>query len=50
MGIYKIFDGITQYLSEAVTRIFGPRDDAYPAVGVQPFAGDPFKQQQGRDW
>lgn len=49
MGIYKIFDGITQYLSEAVSRIFGPRDDAYPAVGVQPFAGDPFKQQD-RDW
>jgi hypothetical protein len=49
MGIYKIFDGITQYLLEAVTRIFGPRDDAYPAVGVQPFTGDPFKQQD-RDW
>ena len=32
--------------SEAVVRIFGPRDDAYPNVGVQPITGEPFKQRQ----
>ncbi|MBV8885916.1 MAG: hypothetical protein JO235_18240 [Chroococcidiopsidaceae cyanobacterium CP_BM_RX_35] len=50
MGIYKMFDSIAQYISEAVTRIFGPRDDAYPVIGVQPFDGDPSKQQQDKDW
>jgi hypothetical protein len=29
------------YISEAVSRIFSPRDDDYPATGVQPFEGDP---------
>ncbi|MBV9387194.1 MAG: hypothetical protein JOZ78_12285 [Chroococcidiopsidaceae cyanobacterium CP_BM_ER_R8_30] len=50
MSIYKMFDGIVQYLSEAVTRIFSPRDDAYPAIGVQPFDGDFSRHQQDKDW
>ena len=28
------------YISGAVTRIFGPTDDNYPATGVQPFEGE----------
>lgn len=33
------------YLFGAVSRIFGVRDDDYPATGVQPFEGDiPEKQ------
>lgn len=48
MGISRTIDSILQYISEAVTRIFGPSDDAYPAIGVQPFGGEPFKQNQ--DW
>ena len=35
---------IIQYISEAVMRIFGPNDDAYPAIGVQPFTGEPYKE------
>lgn len=31
-----------RYFSEAVARIFGPDDDAYPEIGVQPYEGDPY--------
>jgi hypothetical protein len=39
----SIINGIAQvitYISGAVSRIFGPRDDNYPETGVQPFEGD----------
>ncbi|MBD2347007.1 hypothetical protein [Anabaena subtropica] len=36
---------VMNYISGAVTRIFGIRDDDYPATGVQPFEGDPAKKQ-----
>ncbi|NES21936.1 MAG: hypothetical protein F6K41_24175 [Symploca sp. SIO3E6] len=49
MGIYKLFDSITEYISEAVVRIFGPNDDAYPATGLQPFSDDPYKPRRA-DW
>lgn len=50
MAISRMIDSISQYISEAVVRIFSPSDDAYPIIGVQPFAGDTFKQRQGADW
>lgn len=50
MSIYRILDSMTRYISEAVTRIFGPSDDAYPATGVQPFTGEPCKPQRHADW
>jgi hypothetical protein len=50
MSIYKWFDNLTQYISEAVVRIFAPSDDAYPASGVQPFSGDPFIKPRRADW
>ncbi|MHC5745936.1 MAG: hypothetical protein ACYTXT_29400 [Nostoc sp.] len=31
---------VIQYVVQAVTRIFAPTDDQYPATGVQPFTGD----------
>lgn len=31
---------VISYILGAVSRIFGPRDDDYPAIGVQPFEGD----------
>lgn len=49
MGIFKMFDSITSYISGAVARIFGPTDDQYPAIGIQPFTGEPFKQGHA-DW
>ncbi|HEY9665479.1 MAG TPA: hypothetical protein V6C91_01680 [Coleofasciculaceae cyanobacterium] len=50
MGIYKLFSSVTQYISEAVVRIFGPIDDAYPVTGVQPFSGEPFQENKRADW
>ncbi len=50
MSIAKAIDNVTQYISEAVARIFSPSDDAYPVTGVQPFEGDPFQEGQGSDW
>lgn len=38
------FDGIFQYLAEPVGRIFGPDDDFYPAVGIQPYEGEPYSR------
>jgi hypothetical protein len=32
---------IVNFISGAVARIFGPRDDDYPEIGVQPFEGEP---------
>ena len=39
-----LFDGVVQYLAEPIARIFGPDDNSYPAIGVQPFDGDPYSQ------
>jgi hypothetical protein len=50
MGIYKLFNSVTEYISEAVVRIFGPSDDAYPLTGVQPFNGEPFRETNRTDW
>ena len=50
MAIYRMLAKITQYISEAVLRIFGPNDDAYPNIGVQPFTGEPFKQGMVDIW
>ena len=36
------FNGLLQYFAEPVGRIFGPDDDNYPGVGVQPFDGDTY--------
>lgn len=48
MSISKITEKIVQsvqtvvsYISSAAARIFSPRDDDYPATGIQPFEGDP---------
>lgn len=44
-NIKNLGQQVVNYLSGAVSRIFGVRDDDYPATGVQPFEGDiPEKQ------
>ncbi len=50
MRIYEMLNGVTQYISEAFIRIFSPSDDAYPAIGVQPFSGEPFNENQKTYW
>jgi hypothetical protein len=43
MDIFKPLRDLVQYITEAFARIFGPNDDEYPYVGVQPFEGDPHQ-------
>ncbi|MBD2354544.1 hypothetical protein H6G41_07865 [Tolypothrix sp. FACHB-123] len=50
MSISRIIASITQFISEAAMRIFGPNDDAYPEIGVQPFTGDPYKKGMADYW
>ncbi|BAY68103.1 nicotinate phosphoribosyltransferase [Anabaena sp. FACHB-709] len=50
MAITKMIAGVVQYVSEAFLRIFGPNDDAYPTIGVQPFTGDPYKKRTAEIW
>lgn len=50
MGIYKLFNSITQYILEAVARTFTPTDDAYPAIGIQPYSDTPFNKSKRADW
>ncbi|PPS44059.1 hypothetical protein [Chroococcidiopsis sp. TS-821] len=40
---------LVQYIWEAVSRIFGPSEDRYPATGVQPFEGEPADDKTD-DW
>ncbi len=47
MNISQRVISIVQYLFEGVGRIFSPTDDEYPLIGVQPFAGEPFKPGAG---
>ncbi len=40
----KIMESVrqtTQYLLEAMARLFSPSDDSYPATGAQPYYGEP---------
>lgn len=42
--VMRIFHWVSDsfnYIFGAAARIFGPDDDAYPAIGVQPYEGDP---------
>ena len=49
-NIYELLDLVVTYLSEGVIRVFSPRDDSYPAVGFQPFTGEPYQEANGFDW
>lgn len=40
MSLHKMLQNAVQYFTEAFVRVFGPSDDEYPAVGVQPFEGE----------
>ncbi|MBW4585960.1 hypothetical protein G7B40_004385 [Aetokthonos hydrillicola Thurmond2011] len=50
MAISRMLARMTQYISEAVMRIFGPNDDAYPNIGVQPFTGEPYRGRTADSW
>jgi hypothetical protein len=44
MTITNFLQNFVQYLTEAFARIFGPNDDEYPNIGIQPFEGEPYEQ------
>ncbi|NJM72771.1 MAG: hypothetical protein HC862_22980 [Scytonema sp. RU_4_4] len=50
MAISEMLAKVTQYISEAAMRIFGPSDDAYPNTGVQPFTGEPYNERTADTW
>jgi hypothetical protein len=39
---------VIQYILGAVSRIFSPTDDQYPATGVQPFEGEVSDKKKTR--
>jgi hypothetical protein len=43
-GFSRFLQIFVQYTTEAFARIFGPNDDEYPNIGVQPFEGEPNLQ------
>lgn len=46
MSLINRVQGLVQYLAEGFAIIFGPNDDQYPEIGVQPFEGDPYQAQE----
>ena len=50
MIISKMLANVVKYISEAAMRIFAPTGDSYPAIGVQPFTGDPYKPGLAKNW
>ncbi len=50
MTLFQRFNSVFTYLAEAAYRIFSPHDDAYPATGLQPYAGTPYSKQAKKDW
>ncbi len=44
-SLKEVPQNLVSYISGAVSRIFGPRDDNYPETGVQPFEGEVPKEK-----
>ncbi|MBE9138172.1 hypothetical protein IQ254_13415 [Nodosilinea sp. LEGE 07088] len=40
LSVFGYFNRLMQYFAEPIGRIFGPDDNSYPEIGVQPFEGD----------
>jgi hypothetical protein len=45
MSLSQKFAEAVRFVSEAAMRIFAPDKDKYPAIGVQPFDGEPPKDK-----
>lgn len=50
LNLRKLFNEISEFISEAAGRIFSPSDDAYPPIGVQPFSGEPSSKETSPEW
>jgi hypothetical protein len=49
MKIANFVQNIVQYLTEGFARLFGPNEDEYPKIGVQPFEGEPYQEASERE-
>ncbi|NJM99572.1 MAG: nicotinate phosphoribosyltransferase [Phormidesmis sp. RL_2_1] len=49
MTFFQTLNSVFNYLAEGFYRIFSPHDDAYPATGIQPYAGTPYSKRTD-DW
>jgi hypothetical protein len=49
MKFRNTINELMQFILGAVSRIFSPTDDHYPATGAQPFEGD-IKPNRPHDW
>jgi hypothetical protein len=45
MNIFKWVQKLVEYIGNGVRRLFSPSDDDFPETGVQPFAGDSYKEE-----
>jgi hypothetical protein len=50
MKVHRVFDDVVQFVSGAMSRIFGVTDDEYPKTGVQPFDGELPNKKKSTDW
>jgi nucleoid-associated protein YgaU len=48
-AILEMPQKVFRYITSAAARIFSPSDDDYPATGVQPFEGEPNKEDKVTD-
>lgn len=44
-SIQQIPGQVIRFISSAVAKIFSPTEDNYPKTGVQPYHGDPPKEE-----
>jgi hypothetical protein len=44
MNILHAIGAALQFLSEGAVHIFSRSKDEYPAIGIQPFDGEPFSE------
>ena len=38
----NLLENLTNYISQAIARIFSPNEEPVPSIGTQPFEGEPY--------
>jgi hypothetical protein len=47
MNLLQILRQMIRFISEGITELFSPNHDHYPATGVVPYTGKPYRKT---DW
>ncbi|ELS05393.1 hypothetical protein Xen7305DRAFT_00051360 [Xenococcus sp. PCC 7305] len=50
MKVIETVRGMVNYLAEGFLRLFGPTNDEYPEIGIQPFEGEVYNPSSSADW